>query len=106
MQPCLNILYWAKLSKRGLTILINSVADTVLINKQALCGVTMRLICEKPLSHSDEEIGVVLREMLMAVILLGINFSTTYSQNPQIICLSFSCSILDIFLIYFSTNVK
>jgi hypothetical protein len=42
---------------------MNSNAKIMLINKEDLNGVTMRFVCKKPLSHSDEEIGIVLREL-------------------------------------------
>jgi hypothetical protein len=40
---------------------MNSSAEIVLIDKEDFDGVTVKFICEKPLSHSDEEIGSVER---------------------------------------------
>jgi hypothetical protein len=40
---------------------MNNTADVVLVNNEDLNGVTMRFICEKPLSHSLEDIGIMSR---------------------------------------------
>jgi hypothetical protein len=50
-------------SSRGATIQMKHSAKIVFINKEDLDGVAMRFIYEKLLSHSDEEIGIVLREL-------------------------------------------
>jgi hypothetical protein len=42
---------------------MNSSAKIVLINKEDLDVVTMRFISEKNPSHSDEEMGIVSREL-------------------------------------------
>jgi hypothetical protein len=57
---------------------MNSSAEIVLISKD-LDRVTVRFICRKPLSHSDEKIGMVSREHLKGNSFSGIFLSTTYS---------------------------
>jgi hypothetical protein len=91
--------------RRGQTILMNSSAKIVLINKEDLDRVTMRFISKKPLSHSDEEIGIVSRELFNSN-----NTSEIFCQ-PDILKIHKSSVFhsVEVFwtnLIFFSPNVK
>ena len=64
----------------GPTNLINKSEDTVVVINEALVGVMIRFICENPRSASLEEIGIVLRAIIICKgrSLSGILFSVRY----------------------------
>ena len=53
----------------GPTILMNKSAETVFVISEALVGVIIKFICENPLSHSLEEMEIVLRACIRGRIL-------------------------------------
>jgi hypothetical protein len=85
---------------------MNITADLGLVNNEDLNRVTMKFICEKPLSHLLEDIGIMSRLCINLNNLSGILFSSRYSRKHCIISLSFKRSPVDKFLISDSPNVK
>lgn len=95
----------SKSLRGGPTSLMNKCAEIVLVFNEALVGVAIRFICENPRSHSLEEMRMVFRVRIKCNSFSGYVFSRMYSRNPRIISLSFSCSLIDKFLISTSPNV-
>ena len=66
----------------GPTNFINIKFTTVLNCNEALVGVIIKFICEKPRSHSLVEIGMLLITFKRGIRDDGIFFSERYSRNP------------------------
>jgi hypothetical protein len=77
---------------KGSAVLLNSSADIPLINRVDLVGVTMKFISENPLSHSDEEMGRVPKELFNGNF-SGNFLSVRYSQNPNHLSFIYSKAI-------------
>ena len=90
----------------GPTNFINIKFATVLNCNEALVGVPIKFICEKPRSHSLVEIGILLIAFKRGIRDDGIFFSERYSRKPLRICLSVSPNLLHKFIISVSPKVK
>jgi hypothetical protein len=89
----------------GPQILINSNAEVVFVNREALDDVWIRLICENNPSHSLDEIAMLYKAHLRGNNLSGNVFSSRSYRNPCIISLSLTRNIWDSFRTFASPYV-